>query len=127
MSEWTVPVRNVLFLALPRRALLLPAGLCTCFFCTCFFFGFFFFGIRSSSSLPPFPPPSPRQILSIRHTCTCLGCAQMQPQKNCKPDGGAGSSSYISAGEPKCKGRAFLMRAGAGVRGCDRGSGASKI
>src|SRR5262245_60437225 len=127
MSEWTVPVRNVLFLALPRRALLLPAGLCTCFLGTCFLAGFILVAIGPSSSSHQFPPPAQRQILSIRHTCTCLGCAQMQPQKNCKPDGGAGSSSYISAGEPKCKGRAFLMRAGAGVRGCDRGSGASKI
>src|SRR5262249_33135174 len=53
MSEWTVPVRNDPFLAMPRRAFLLPAGLFARFFGTCFFAGFIFFAIGPSSSVPP--------------------------------------------------------------------------
>src|SRR5262249_30852129 len=109
MSEWTVPVRNDPFLALPRRAFLLPASLCTCFLA-----GFIpvTIGPSSSSHQPRFSHGGKYSVYS--HTCTCPGlcwafihAARRCNRKNCKSDGGAGSSRYISAGEPKCKGVRF--------------------
>src|SRR5215813_13317347 len=52
MTEWTVPVRNVLFLALPRRAFRLPASLCACFLGTRFLAGFILVVIEPSFSVP---------------------------------------------------------------------------
>src|SRR5262245_50082662 len=74
---------------------------------------------------PPFP--AQRQIFSIwsylHASGTMLGfyprCAQMQSAKNYKSDGGAGSGSYISAGEPNAK--ACVSHASGRGRGCDRG------
>src|SRR5262249_52240502 len=109
MSEWTVPVRNDPFLALHRRAFLLPASLCTCFLA-----GFILVTIG--------PPPRRtrhgfRTAANIQYTvilARARDCVRLlstlradATAKNCKSDGGAGSSRYISAGEPKCKGVRF--------------------
>src|SRR5262249_39380808 len=77
---------------------------------------------------PPFP--AQRQIFSIwsylHASGTMLGfyprCAQMQSAKNYKSDGGAGSGSYISAGEPNAK--ACVSHASGCGRGRDRGGAA---
>src|SRR5262249_56284707 len=49
-------------------------------------------------------------------------CAQMQSAKNYKSDGGAGSGSYIPAGEPNAK--ACVSHASRRGRGCNRGCAA---
>src|SRR6516162_11301379 len=115
MSEWTVPVRNVLFLALPRRAFLLPASLCTRFLGTCFLAGFILVAIGAALLVAPSPASCAAAntqytvILARAWDCVRLLSALRADAtaKKCKSDGGAGSSRYISAGEPKCKGVRF--------------------
>src|SRR5262245_28684874 len=109
MSEWTVPVRNDPFLALPRQAFLLPASLCTRFLA-----GFILvtIGPSSSSHQPRFSHGGKYSVYIIlaraRDCVRLLSTLRADATaKKCKSDGGAGSSRYISAGEPKCKGVRF--------------------
>src|SRR5262249_37631659 len=113
-------MRNDLFSALRRRGFLSPASLSTCFLAV-----FILVAIELSSS--SHQSRFPRRIFSIHSylhaSGTVLGfyprCAQMQSAKNYKSDGGAGSGSYISAGEPNAK--ACVSHANGRGRGCDRG------
>src|SRR6516165_7982055 len=123
MSEWTVPVRNVLFLALPRRAFLLPASLCTRFLGTCFLAGFILVAIGAALLVAPSPASCAAAntqytvILARAWDCVRLLSAlradatakKMQIRRRCRFE-----QVHLS-GRAKMQRRAFLMRAGAGV------------
>src|SRR5262245_34986234 len=102
-------MRNDLFSALRRPAFLAPASLFARFPAVSILVGI---GFSSSPHCP-----ASRAAANIQYTvilARVLDCVRLLPTlradaigKNYKSDGGAGSGSHISAGEPKCKGVRF--------------------